>query len=67
MQGLVPSPPFSREVIRLLRMVACCSGCSFIHNPYCFDYSEYYDTLCLDCGSNSCCPHTNHVAVIDSE
>ena len=66
MQGLVPSPPFSHEVVRLIGMVACCSGCSSIHNPDCSDYSEYYATLGLDFGSDSCCPHTDPVVVADS-
>ena len=67
MQGLVPSPPFSREVVRLLGMVACCSSCSSIHNLDCSNYSEYYATLGLDVGSDSCCPHTYLVVVTDSD
>ena len=65
MQGLVPSPPFSREVVRSLGVVACCSDCSSIHNPDCSDYSDYYATLSLDFGSDSCCPHTDPVVVAD--
>ena len=67
MQGLVPSQPFSREVVRSLGVVACCSDCSSIHNPDCSDYSDYYATLGLDFGSDSCCPHTDPVAVADSD
>ena len=65
MQGLIPSLPFSREGVRLLGLVACCSDCSSIHNPDCSDYSEYYATLGLDFGSDSCCPHTDPVVVAD--
>ena len=67
MQGLVPSQPFSREAVRSLGVVACCSDCSSIHNPDCSDYSDYYATLGLDFGSDSCCPHTDPVAVADSD
>ena len=67
MQGLIPSPPFSLEVVHSLGMVACCSNCSSIHNPECSDYSYYYATLGLDFGSNSCFPHTDPVAVANSD
>ena len=67
MQGLVPRPPVSREVVRLHGVVACCSYCSSIHNPDYSDYSEYYATLGLDFGSDSCCPHTDPVVVADSD
>ena len=67
MQGLVPSPTFSREVIRSVRVVACCSDCSSIHNPDCSDYSDYYATLGLNFGYDSCCSHTNPVAVANSD
>ena len=59
MQGLVPSPPFSREVVRSLGTVACCSNCFSIHNP---DYFDYYATLGPDSGSDSCC-YTDSTAV----
>ena len=67
MQELIPSPPFSREVVRSLEVVACCSDCSSIHNPDCSDYSDYYATLGLDSGSHSCCSHTDPVAMADSD
>ena len=67
MQGLVPSPPFSREVVHLLGVVACCSDCSSIHNPDCSNYSEYYATLSLDFGSDSCCTNIDPVAVADPD
>ena len=63
MQGLVPSPLFSREVVHSLGVVACCSGCSSIHNSDCFDY---YATLGPDSSYDSCC-HTDPTAVIDSD
>ena len=66
MQGLVPSPPFSWEVVRSLGVVACCSDCSSIHNPDCSDYSDCYATLGLDSGSNSCCSHIDPTTVTDS-
>ena len=47
-----------------LEVVACCSDCSSIHNP---DYSDYYATLGLDSGSNSCCSHTDPAVVTDSD
>ena len=56
---------FSREVVRLLGMVACCSDCSSIINPGCSDYSDYYATLGLDSGSNSCCSHIDPVVGAD--
>ena len=67
MQGLVPGPPFTQEVVRSLGVVACCSDCSSIHNLDCYDYSDYYATLGLDFGSDSCCLHTNPVAKADSD
>ena len=69
MQGLVPSPLFSQEVVRSLGVVACCSDCSFIHNLDCSNYydSDYYATLGLDFGSDSCFPHIDPVAVADSD
>ena len=67
MQGLIPSPPFSREVVRSLEVVACCSYCSSIHNPDCSDYSDYYATLGLDFGSDSCFPHIDPIVVADSD
>ena len=67
MQGLVPSLPSSREVVHLLGVVACCSDCSSTHNPDCSDYSEYYATLGLDIGSDSCFPHTDLVAMANSD
>ena len=63
MQGLVPSLPFSREVVRSLGVVACCSDCSSIHNPDC---SDYYATLSPNSGSDSCC-YTDPAAVTDSD
>ena len=66
-QGLVPSPLFSQEVVRSLGVVSCYSDCSSIHNLECSDYSDYYATLCLDFGSDSCFPHTDPVAVVDSD
>ena len=66
MQGLVPSPTFSWEVVHSLGVVACCFNCSSIHNPNGFDYSNYYATLGLDSSSDSCCSHTNPVVVADS-
>ena len=65
MQGLVPTPPFSREVGRSLEVVACCSDCSSIHNLDCSDYTDYYATLGLDSGSDSCCSHTDPIVVAD--
>ena len=53
--------------VRLLGMVACCSGYSSIHNPDCSDYFEYYATRGLDFGSDSYYPHTDPVAVADSD
>ena len=47
-------------------VVACCSDCSSIHNPDCSDYSDYYATLGLDFGYDSCCSHTDPVVVADS-
>ena len=67
MQGPVPSPFFSLEVVHSLRVVACCSDCSSIHNLNCSDYYDYYATLGLDFGSDSCFPHTDPVAVADSD
>ena len=67
MQGLVPSPLFSRGVVLSFGEVACCSDCSSIHNPDCSDYSDYYATLGLDFSSDGCCPHTDPVAVADSD
>ena len=67
MQGLVPSPPFSREVVRSLGVVACCSDCSSINNHDYSDYSDYYATLVLNFGSDSCCPYTDPVAVVYSD
>ena len=64
---LVPSPPFSWEVVRLLGVVACCSDCSSIHNSDFSDYSEYYATFGLDFGSDSCCSHTDPIDVADSD
>ena len=58
---------FSREVVLLLRVVACCFDYSSIHNPYCSDYSEYYATLGLNFGSDSYCPYTDPVVVVDSD
>ena len=57
---------FSREVVRSLGVVVCCYDYSSIHNPDCSDYSDYYATLGLDSGSDSCCSHSNPVAVADS-
>ena len=65
MQGLVPSPFFSQKVDHSLGVVACCSDCSSIHNSDCPGYSEYYATLGLDSGSDSCCSRTNPIAVAD--
>ena len=65
MQGLVPSPLFSREVVLSLQVVACCFDCSSIHNFYCLGCSDYYANLGLDSGSDSCCSHTDPVAVAD--
>ena len=67
MQGLVPSPHFSLEVVRSLGVMVCCSDCSSLHNPNFSDYSDYHTTLGLDSGSGSCCSHTNLVAVADSD
>ena len=67
MQGLVPSPSFSWEVVRSFWVVAYCSDCSSIHNPDCSDYSDYYATLGLDSGSDNCCSHTDPVALADSD
>ena len=61
MQGLILSSFFSREVVHSLRVVACCSDCSSIHNSDCFDY---YATLGSDFGSDSCC-HTDPAIVTD--
>ena len=61
MQGLVPSPLFSQEVVRSLGVVVCCSDCSSIHNPDC---SDCYATLGPDFGSNSCC-YTDPATVTD--
>ena len=66
-KGLFPSQPFTREVVCSLGVVACCYDCSSIHNPDCSDYSDYYATLGLDSGSNSCCSHTNPIVVADSD
>ena len=48
-------------------VVACFSDCSSIHNPDFSGYSDYYATLGLDSGSNSCCSHTDPAAVTDSD
>ena len=68
-QGLVPSPLFSQAVVCSLGVVACCSDCSSIHNLDCSDYSgsDYYATLGLDFGSDSWFPHTDPIAVADSD
>ena len=63
-KGLFQVHLFSLEVVRSLGVVACCSDYSTIHNSYC---SDYYATLGLDYGSDSCCSHTDPVAVIDSD
>ena len=62
-QGLVLSPLFSWEVVHSLGVVACCFDCSSIHNPDCFDY---YVTLGLDSGSDSCC-YTDLATMTDSD
>ena len=69
MQGLVPSPHFSREVGRSLGVMACCSDCSSIHTRGCSDCSDSdcYATLGLDFGSDSCFPHTVLVVVAGSD
>ena len=69
MQGLVLSAPFSQEVVHSLRVVACCSDCSSIHNLDCSDYSDsdYYATLGLDFGSDSCFPQIDPVVMADSD
>ena len=69
MQGLVPTPPFSREAVRSPGVVACCSDCSSIHNLDCSDHSDYCVTLGLDSDSDSdsCYSHTDPAAVTDSD
>ena len=69
MQGLVPSPPLSQEVVRSLGLMACCSDCSSIHTLDCSDCpdSDCYATLGLDVGSDSYFPHTVLVAVAGSD
>ena len=67
MQGLIPSPLFSRRVDHSLGVVTCCFDCSSIHNPDCSDYFDYYPTLGLDSSFDSCCSHTNPIATADSD
>ena len=67
MQGLVLSQPFSQEVVHSLGVMACCSDCSSIHTLDCSECSDsdYYATLGLEFGSDSCIPHTVLAAVIN--
>ena len=47
MQGLVLSPPFSQEVVRSLRLMACCFDFSSIHTLDCSDCSDLIVTPSL--------------------
>ena len=53
---------FFLVAVHSLRVVACCSNCSSIHNSDC---SDYYATRGLDSGSDNCCSHTDPVVVAD--
>ena len=65
-KGLFQVHFFSQRVDHSLGVVAYCFDCSSIHNPDYSDYSDYYATLGLDSGSDSCCSHTDPVIAADS-